>query len=125
MSNTVWSVLILIAAFALVPVLAGALLLSRRWWKTSRRRRAARLDADRARAAALWRAARERLAKAGLPLSLGATPREAAQRSSQLGPQAQAACTRLIARYLESRWGGAGLRKEEARELLRGLERAL
>src|SRR5207247_716266 len=84
-----------------------------------------RLHPDEKRALELWRRARQRLVRAGVDLRPGVTPRDAVRRAAALGGPVQAAATKLVARYLAARWGGAALPASDARELLRDLDRSL
>jgi transglutaminase-like putative cysteine protease len=105
----------LVAGTLLVLLLAGAL-----GWAVQRLRqrgrpgRQAALTADQRRALRLWRAARARLRRAGIPASPGTTPGELARKAPGAGE--------LAAAYARARWGGARLSGREAHSLLRGLD---
>ncbi|HEY4770186.1 MAG TPA: DUF4129 domain-containing protein, partial [Myxococcales bacterium] len=105
----------LLAETLLVLLLAGALGWAvRRLRQPSRPGRPPALSGDQRRALRLWRAARARLRRAGIPASPGTTPGELARKAPGAGELA-AACAR-------ARWGGARLSEREARLLLRGLD---
>jgi transglutaminase-like putative cysteine protease len=108
----------------LATVVALSVILAR---KRARRgpRRSPPLAADRRRARALWRRARARLERAGVPLTAAVSPREAARRTAARVPSAGAAAEQLADEVLAARWGSDALTSARARELLRELEQSL
>lgn len=79
-------------------------------------RRGSGLGPDQRRAIRLWRRARIRLQRAGIPVTPATTPREAAERARI------PAVTELADEYGKSRWGGKPLPAGRARRLLRNLD---
>jgi protein-glutamine gamma-glutamyltransferase len=106
----------LIVAFA-------AIALWRRW-PFGRSRRAG-LAPDERRGRDLWRLARRRLARAGVPASDTAGPREIARAAIRARPAVSAPLHRLVDAALAARWGGEQLSGRDARRLLRELDASL
>jgi hypothetical protein len=83
------------------------------------------LTADQQRARALWRRARERLERGGVPLPAAVSPREAVRWTAQRRPEAAAAMEQLASAVLAARWGNERLPATRARSLFRDLQRHL
>jgi len=110
---------------AVGAALISALVLLLRWARHRRRPPSRRLERDERRAQAVWRAARERLHRAGVQLTPAMSPREAIRRTADRRPAAAAAMERLAQAVLAARWGGKRLPGSHGRALLRELQRAL
>ena len=83
------------------------------------------LTADQRRARKLWRRARERLDREGVPLTPATSPREAIRWAAQHKPPAAPAVERLASAVLAARWGGERLPPWRARTLLQELGQQL
>lgn len=118
------------AAAALALAAGAAVALRGRRRRSGGRRARPALGPDQLRARALWRRARARLRRRGLPLPPGATPEEAVRLLAErppagVDPGAPAALRELCARAQAARWGGARLPRGEARALWSRLRNAL
>ena len=108
-------------ALAIGVIAVGVILLRR----AGQRGRARRLTADQQRARVLWRRARERLERGGIPLPATASPREAVRWTAKRRPDAAAAMEQLASAILAARWGNEPLPASRARSLFRDLQRHL
>jgi len=109
-------------AMAIAVIAVGGVLLRR----VARRGRASRkLTGDQQRARALWRRARERLERGGIPLPAAVSPREAVRWTAQRRPEAAPAMEQLASAVLAARWGNERLPTSRARSLFRDLQRHL
>jgi transglutaminase-like putative cysteine protease len=121
-AQTLIVALLVAAAFAIA-------LRVRRARRGPRRGRSFPLAPSQLRARILWRNARLQLRRAGFDVPDSATPLEASRRLSSgrpgLASEAAGSLRALASRCLAARWGGEELSEREARDLLRGLRRAL
>jgi len=83
------------------------------------------LGPDQRLALTLWRAARARLARAGLEMRPETTAREAARRAQRVSPEAAIVTAEIATRYLGARWGSEKLEPALTKALLAQLDEAL